>query len=84
MEPHRLSWELAELLARVQVEPASHATVGLEPTVVAPAPGGWVLVGFRIDDTLAADVQALTSAHVTFVQQTSVVASTLPAQSSLP
>ncbi|MGH7278964.1 MAG: putative bifunctional diguanylate cyclase/phosphodiesterase [Candidatus Rokuibacteriota bacterium] len=45
--------------------------------VLAPVPAGWVLMGLRIDDAFAADLQRLTSTHVTFLTRRQVVASTL-------
>jgi adenylate cyclase len=50
--------------------------------LLAPLPIGWICIGFRIDDRLAKDLQALTMLHVSFLRPHgggfTTVASTLP------
>jgi adenylate cyclase len=53
--------------------------------VLAPLPIAWICVGFLIDDSVARDLQALTTLHVSFVVGGAddgfrVLGSTLPAQ----
>ena len=53
--------------------------------VLAPVPIAWVAIGFVMDDSLAQELKALTSLHVSFVHgapgnKRQVLATTLPAQ----